>query len=1707
MKTNIYAFILYFLLVSCTVKPPELVVKGVQTEKALSFLSERQSKKVNKDQFDNYMQHLRLNYAPGFQWDEYWSGVSERKLYKNLSQEDLDQLLSLSQISCERKDWIAFSNLLLQIGKDEGKLLFSRELSHSQTLCSVWLPDPVFKSIVQFLSEKRSELETKEIAKEKIAYMNKKGQSVSPATQQAKQSFIYTGELQKVLINEWLRRHTGRNWGEVLSVVDREFWSDIRYLNYLSGEREHLATVLEMERHLYKSIEAGLDLDVLLMFQETGKMADIMERVGYEKYFSVPGALDWGSLWEKMSIQYPEKPENGNINSLLNFYKFKFSCKEEILDKYKNLVRQWKQSIYERAISSFCDKSKQDAIFTIYSPEELNKYAKEVSHQLMEQAAQETLDKLNKSKYRLLDESLGTPSKTIQVFDVSVKTGTKNLRTIEEIIALLFVFKAEKFDRTRKDWQALFEKHFSELDWLFAMHVFRDRGNSFLLSEILDMHSFVYGDNSGNPGKISFLYMDVSVILDSEVISLTGIVNKYGYKRTYIYTDEIIDLFWKDLKSSLSENRENLKRVVSVYEEEKQLRTSKQWKKLLERYFVDQNWLNLLSLLREKVRQRTGENQEAASGRLENKQYSPSSGSENVSKQEDDSSGIKILLSKVWSMLYEIYEGKKQFFDIFETDVQSIIESEGISLTEIAEKYNYDKTYMKNMMEEADKLYWQKLRDSLAETPGNLLKTLLVYERDKHLRTPEEWKALLEKYFDEKDWLNLMRFLRNERTDISKTRLSKVLDMHYEIGEGKISFLDKDIEFILDSEEISLAGIVNKYNYKYDYVNTNEIVDMFWQKFKKSVEETPENLVKILSIYEEEKLLRSGEEWKKLLDKYFVEQDWLNLLSLLREKIEKKVSEESLSELKVTLSRVLDMHHEIYGGEIPFLEKDIQLIIESEGISLADISDKYGYSEIYIEDVEKEAGDMFWRKLKESLEKDPGNLARILSIYEKEKSNQPSDPPEKWREKWRKLLGKYFVEEDWLKLMRFFQSRNDFPSVSKVLDMHYTIYNGKIPFFQNYIQMVLRSVNDNEVHLSSINAQSGFRDIYVENHDVYYQFWNKVKDSVNERDIINWKTFLSEENSRCGFSHIKKLFLFFSQLNKEHLLISEFKFKNCAYFIRDFRVKEWNRLVPLVRRGEYRSSETVNSSFVWWLARVLFLYSEEEDSLIREAVSKISASKWKDLLRGMLETYVSKSPDVDNDLFQRTLEKVRLVYNDEVESVLCSFFAGEKSLFVIREYDPKWIMDLFHSLSWSKRSNFSAGRRKEKKYCGDLISTKDKNVLLYALSQSLFKKKDSERNGNNSQKDLMSGIWSVSTEVMDLSIKMNDFEENDIWSLSFKALLNIRKEMNEYDFYLQFSDDILELLLSVSNGDKAFVSDYLVNHVWTEEPVSNYHAAYRGWIKELLRDKSDDYPYPPGSKRYVPLPYSLWPENVASSIRGIYDNLVKIYKSRPSGDYPWPPGSVREIKFSREPDTVSSASQSNKDKSREIQSVSSDDNPDPKTDYGQIFIEETSASDDFNYEISVFSGLEGGNPYISSDFFGFEIKRRVYSVISLGIDYSFYNSKATTTIKALENAYGLEFSDPFLKEAVYLNGHYNVFRSHLNLAGFFKVRLDVPLQFGLGTMSMGKNDNHFSMKWGVGPRFRFGSRWGIQYLFSQSVSAREYRFFYTWHSLVLSCSF
>ena len=94
---------------------------------------------------------------------------------------------------------------------------------------------------------------------------------------------------------------------------------------------------------------------------------------------------------------------------------------------------------------------------------------------------------------------------------------------------------------------------------------------------------------------------------------------------------------------------------------------------------------------------------------------------------------------------------------------------------------------------------------------------------------------------------------------------------------------------------------------------------------------------------------------------------------------------------------------------------------------------------------------------------------------------------------------------------------------------------------------------------------------------------------------------------------------------------------------------------------------------------------------------------------------------------------------------------------------------------------------------------------------------------------------------------------------------------------------------------------------------------------------------------------------------------------------------------------------------RAIQSVDpqSDSNFPPDSDhsdYGKIFIEETSPSEDSNYKLSVFGGVEFGNPYVSSYFTGIEAQKKIHPLVYMSLDYSFYETKTHSTVKAMKKS-------------------------------------------------------------------------------------------------------
>lgn len=980
MKTVIHTVFLLVCLffVSCSVKAPELVVVGVQAPEALSFLEQYQAGKKEKKDFNSYIQQVRVNYAPGFEWDQYWSGIEKKRLYKNLEDKELYQLFSLNKISCERKNWGAFSNLILQIAKSENKkLLFSEYLTDLQRTCFTWLPNPSFKAILQFLSDKRGQ-EAKTISAQHYAYRRNK-QNALPKVQSKVGKYTYTEELKKILSDERSRRYTARNWDEVLEAVNRDFWIDVRWISYQSKNKNHLRNLLEIEWNTYKSIRYGLNMDVLLMFEEKNKMEDIIRLAKYEKYFSDRKSVNWPALWRKVSLQYPVKPNNGNVEVLLSLYKYS-SCRDEELFNYMKVINQWKMYSQGQTALGFCD----------------------------------------------------------------------------------------------------------------------------------------------------------------------------------------------DLKR-------------------KQLRD-----------FVGSRGMQHLSGMAEK--------------------------------------------------LYE------------------------------------------KVLENAKK-------------------------------------------------------------------------------------------------EAHLAG-----------------------------EEVKNEIVK--------------------------------------------------------------------------------------------------------------------------------NILKDKNIY-----------------------------------------------------------------------------------------------------------------------------------------HLLEAFL-----------MDGTQFKDRVGLIKEFREKEWDRLVQFVHANSQQLNEVLNTPFVWWLARILFLYSEESDDSIKKVVSQLSGAEWNSIITGLLNSYVSRSSLVDNYLFDDILHKVKLVYSQEVETSLCSFFSKEEGLFLVREYEPKWLIDLLGGLSWSERQT-STEEDKEAKgtECAELVSKQKRNTLLYELSQSLFKQKTLERKTDPSLRESLSDVWSVAVQIMDLSVKVNDFQDSPVWHLTFNALTNMKEETNNYDFFVEFFKQIQEQLLFVAKGDKDLVLNHLNNDIWKEPPATPHHKTYRDWLEEILGDRSEDGPST-GGKHILPQPR---PPSFGSMYRPQSQQLFfgQTQNEKSTSNFQ----KVSFFFYNKQ----ASAKKVLNDQGmvRSLPLIA-------RSDYGQIFIQETSTPDDFDFKISVLGGVEIGSPYISSYFVGFEAQYKIHSLIYLGLDYSFYISSLNSVVKDIKNTYmGMDVSYPFLKHTAYFNGYYHIFKSHLNLAGLYTIKLSVPLQIGLGIMGMEENKIHPSTKWGIGPHIQLSPRWGVQFRFHQTASIIQFQSLYTWSSFLVTFKF
>ena len=196
-----------FFLVSCTVKPPQFIVKGIKKKSAISFLEEFQKKEKTEEEFSHYIESLRSKSIPGFSWEAYWSEVKDKKLYDNLKPEELVQLLNLSDVSCRQGSQDSFAGLLLQIAEsDHQKVLFNQYSEYLKAKCSVSFSDESLKSMVKFLSEKRSEHELTKIIQAK------NNDSAASSDTEKSDEYIYTERLSQLLITEWFEKRD-RNWG------------------------------------------------------------------------------------------------------------------------------------------------------------------------------------------------------------------------------------------------------------------------------------------------------------------------------------------------------------------------------------------------------------------------------------------------------------------------------------------------------------------------------------------------------------------------------------------------------------------------------------------------------------------------------------------------------------------------------------------------------------------------------------------------------------------------------------------------------------------------------------------------------------------------------------------------------------------------------------------------------------------------------------------------------------------------------------------------------------------------------------------------------------------------------------------------------------------------------------------------------------------------------------------------------------------------------------------------------------------------------------------------------------------------------------------------------------------------------------------------------------------------------------------------------
>ena len=521
-------FILFLWLTACNVASPEFLVQGMNLKSAIHSLAEIQ-KKEEPDTLAHYVAHLRSNHAPGFAWDQYWKEIQNQNLHHKMTNQELSTLFSLNDISCRPENLDSFASLLIEIAKSDSQKvrLIRPELKRLRQTCSTTLADSAFKSLVWFLSRKRAEAESAQIQQDRQNALTsplfpqsspkstKSAPTQSPVqntdgesplhehkkTQTAQKSaptkkYIYTEELQGILLEEWSLNPKKRAWSDILSVVDRHFWSDIRWINWQNGNTEYLKNTLQMEWSTYQSLSHP-EQDILWLFKNKNKMADLLALFEYEKYLTVSGALNWTSLVQNLSTQYPEHPQNGNVRVFISL--FSRSCQAKDFPPFSQLLKQW--NIAELPDTGFC-------------------FHNTVARQSQPHAQTES----------------DSPSKEDihQVFS--------HLSLMNSALYLLSLYEREKHLRPISEWES-FLSSFSEAEWLQIMHLFRTRNDRQNITRLLDLHGRVYR------GHIPFLAKDIVAVMRSEEESIDDMTTK-GYSLPYMNHPHTLEAFWKQVKAT-----------------------------------------------------------------------------------------------------------------------------------------------------------------------------------------------------------------------------------------------------------------------------------------------------------------------------------------------------------------------------------------------------------------------------------------------------------------------------------------------------------------------------------------------------------------------------------------------------------------------------------------------------------------------------------------------------------------------------------------------------------------------------------------------------------------------------------------------------------------------------------------------------------------------------------------------------------------------------------------------------------------------------------------------------------------------------------------------------------------------------------------------------------------------------------------------------